>query len=54
MIHDPQAILALSCAGYRVAQLKGVMGTHHNILPPSAPPIDHIAAEDARERRLRP
>lgn len=53
VVYDPQAILALPYAGCSVAQLKGVMVTHDNILPPSAP-IDHIAVEDARERRSRP
>jgi hypothetical protein len=33
VVFDPQAILALPYAGCRVAQLKGVMGTHDNILP---------------------
>jgi hypothetical protein len=50
--YDPQAILALSHAGCRIAQLKGVMVTHDNIPPPHAP-NDPIAAEDARERRAR-
>jgi hypothetical protein len=53
VVYDPQAILALSYTGCRVAQLKGVMVTHDNILPPAAP-IDHIAAEDGCERRVRP
>jgi len=53
VVYDPQAILALPYAGCRVTQLKGVMVTHDNILPPAAP-IDHIAAEDARERKVRP
>jgi hypothetical protein len=51
--YDPQAILALSDAGCRITQLKGVMVTHDNIPPPAAP-IDHIAAEVAREQRVRP
>ena len=53
VVYDPQAILALPYAGCRVAQLKGVMVTYDNILSPAAP-IDHIAAEDARKRRVRP
>ena len=53
VVFDLQAILALPYAGCRVAQLKGVMVTHDDILPPAGP-IDHIAAEDARERRVRP
>ena len=53
VVYDPQAILSLPYAGCRVAQLKGVMVTHNNILLPAAP-IDHIAAEGARERRVRP
>ena len=53
VVFDPQAILAPPYVGCRVAQLKGVMVTHDNILPPAAP-INHIAAENARERRVRP
>lgn len=53
VVYDPQAILALPYARCRVTQLNGVVVTHDDILPPAAP-IDHIAAEDARERRVRP
>jgi hypothetical protein len=52
-VYDPQAILALRYEGCRITQLKGVMVTHDHILTPAAP-IDHIAAEEARERRVRP
>ena len=53
VVYDPQAIPALPYAGCRVAQLKGVMVTYDNILSPAAL-IDHMAAEDARKRRVRP
>ena len=53
VVYDPYAILALPHAGCRIAQLKGVMVTYDYILSPAAP-IDHIAAEDARKRRVRP
>jgi hypothetical protein len=52
-VYAPQAILALPNAGCRIPQLKGVMVTHDHILAPTAL-IDHIAAEEARERRVRP
>jgi hypothetical protein len=52
-VYDPRAILALPYAGCRITQLRGVMVTHDHILVPAAP-IDHIAAEEARERRVRP
>ena len=50
---DPQAMLALPYVGCRVTHLTGVMVTHDSILPPVAP-IDHIGAEDAHRRRVRP
>ena len=53
VVYDPHAILARARAGCRVAHLKGVMVTYDNILSPAAP-IDHIAAEDARKRRVKP
>jgi len=53
VFYDPQAILALPYAGCKITQLKGVMVTHDHILA-SAAPIDHIAAEEASERRVRP
>ena len=46
VVYDPHA-------GCRIAQLSGAMVTHDNILSPAAP-IDHIAAEDACERTVRP
>lgn len=51
--YDPQAMLALPYAGCRVTHLTGAMVTHDSILPPAAP-IDHIGAEDARKRMVRP
>ena len=33
VVYDPQAILSPPYAGCRVAQLKGAMVTHDNILP---------------------
>ena len=53
VVYDPRAILAHPYAGCRAAQLKGVMVTYDNILSPEAP-IDHITAEDAPKRRVRP
>ena len=43
VVYDPQAILAVPYAGCRVAQLKGVIVTHDNIL---SPPL--------ADRRVRP
>lgn len=53
VLYDPQAMLAPPLAGCRVTHLTAVMVTHNTILPP-ATPIDHIGAEDARKRRVRP